>query len=205
MKYSKKKHIKKHKNTRKSKSKSKSKCRALFKLEDYNSSDGMVTRIWGPPLWHFLHTMSFNYPVDPTSEDKKYYRNFIFSLEYVLPCKHCRMNFKTNLKQLPLTMKDMKNRETFSKYVYELHELINRMLHKKSCLTYCQVRDRYEHFRSRCNNKPKLFKLNKHTRRKNESGCIDPLYGKKNKCIVHIVPEETTGESFQMDKKCIDI
>ena len=44
----------------------------------------------------------------------------------------------------------MQSRETFSKYIFELHELINRMLQKKSGLTYEQVRERYEHFRSRC-------------------------------------------------------
>ena len=41
------------------------------------------------------------------------------------------MNLKTNFKQLPLKMNDMKNRETFSKYVYNLHELVNKMLLKK--------------------------------------------------------------------------
>ena len=42
----------------------------------------------------------------------------------------------------------MKNRETFSKYVYNLHEHINKMLKKKSNLTYDDVRVRYEHFRA---------------------------------------------------------
>jgi len=197
MKYSKKNKLRKQNNTRKNK------CTQLFELDDYNSSDGMITSIWGPPLWHFLHTMSFNYPVNPSSEDKKYYRNFILSLENILPCKHCRINLKTNLRQIPLTKKDMANRETFSRYVYELHELINKMLHKKSNLSYCQVRDRYERFRSRCNNKPKVFKFNSKTRRKKEKGCVNPLYGVKNKCVIHIVPQEKKCETFKIDKKCM--
>jgi len=44
----------------------------------------------------------------------------------------------------------MKSRETFSKYVYRLHEVVNTMLHKTSGLTYDDVRERYEHFRARC-------------------------------------------------------
>ena len=44
----------------------------VFTKEDYKSGDGMLTSVWGPPMWHFLHTMSFNYPVNPTAEDKKY-------------------------------------------------------------------------------------------------------------------------------------
>jgi hypothetical protein len=39
--------------------------------------------------------------------------------------------------------------------VYELHELVNTVLGKKSGLCYEDVRDRYEHFRSRCLENPK--------------------------------------------------
>lgn len=183
----------------------KTKKNRVFKKADYLSGDGMVTSIWGPPMWHYLHTMSFNYPVNPTQDDKKHYRDFIISLKHVLPCKYCRMNLKTNLKQLPLRMEDMKDRESFSRYVYELHELVNKMLNKKSGLSYCDVRERYEHFRSRCTEeKPKLFKFTKKTRRnKKEKGCTEPLYGKKSKCIINIVPQEQKGASLQIDKKCV--
>ena len=47
----------------------------------------------------------------------------------------------------------MKNRFTFSKFIYDLHENINTMLGKTSGLTYSMVRERYEHFRSRCTKK----------------------------------------------------
>jgi hypothetical protein len=185
----------------------------IFTKKDYNAGDGMITSVWGPPLWHYLHTMSFNYPVNPTMQEKMHYRNFILNLKYVLPCKHCRMNLKTNLKQLPIKICDMKNRETFSKYVYNLHELVNKMLNKNSNLSYCDVRERYEHFRSRCTDeKPKVFKYRPYhysymsKTRKNrtkEKGCTEPLYGKKSKCIINIVPQEEKGPSIQIDKKCI--
>ena len=177
----------------------------VFKKLDYTSGDGMVTATWGPPMWHYLHTMSFNYPVNPTAEDKKHYRDFIINLQYVLPCKYCRINLKTNLKQMPITSAVMSNRESYSRYVYELHELVNKMLKKKSNLTYCDVRERYEHFRSRCTEEnPILFKYQKlKTRKQKEKGCTEPLYGKKSKCIINIVPQEEKGASIQIDKKCI--
>ena len=112
----------------------------------------MVTSVWGPPLWHYLHTMSFNYPVKPTPADKRHYKNFILSLRYVLPCRYCRENLSKNLKALPLTNKEMRSRSSFSRWVFKLHELINTMLGKKSGLKYCDVRESYEHFRSRCTN-----------------------------------------------------
>ncbi len=196
--------MKTHKNRRKNNSKTK---KRIFSKKDYVSGDGFLTSVWGPPMWHYLHTMSFNYPNEPTSENKKHYRDFVISLQNVLPCKYCRMNLKTNLKQLPLKMSDMKNRESFSRYIYNLHELVNKMLKKKSNLTYCDVRERYEHFRSRCTdeNKPKLFKYKKYTLKKNkkEKGCTEPLYGKKSKCIINIVPQDEKGETIQIDNKCI--
>jgi hypothetical protein len=181
------------------------KTKRIFTKKEYNSGDGMLTTAWGPAIWHYLHMMSFNYPVKPTPEDKKHYREFILNLQYVLPCKYCRINLKNNFKQKPIQMCDMASRETFSRYVYELHELINKMLKKTSNLTYCDVRERYEHFRSRCTEeKPRVFTFKKTTTPvKKEKGCTEPLYGKKSKCVINIVPQEDRRSTFQMDKKCI--
>ena len=169
--------------TRKSKSKSRKK---VFTRKHYMSGDGMLTSIWGPSLWHYLHTMSFNYPVNPTAIDKNNYRKFILGLRHVLPCGHCRDNLKKNLKFVPLTNADLENRDKFARYVFKLHETINKMLGKQSGLTFCEVRDRYENFRSRCTQtEPKKFnyKKLKKTIKKREKGCTEPLYGKKAKCI----------------------
>lgn len=181
----------------------------IYSQTDYNSNDGMLTSVWGPGMWHYLHTMSFNYPVCPTKRDKVHYRDFILSLAHVLPCGKCRANLRTNFKKLPLTMSHMKNRATFSKYVFDLHELINTMLHKKSGLTYEIVRERYEHFRSRCtislnaNKTKKRVHFAKPASTVSESGCTDPLYGEKSKCILQIVPQHTKLESLSIDKECI--
>ena len=32
----------------------------------------MLTTVWGPSMWHYLHTMSFNYPIKPTKKKKKH-------------------------------------------------------------------------------------------------------------------------------------
>ena len=192
----------------------KTKKHRIFKKSDFYSGDGFVTSIWGPAQWHMLHTISFNYPVNPTIEQKHQYRNFILSLQNVLPCGACRKNLTNNLKKLPLTMSHMKSRDTFSRYIYTLHETVNRMLNKKSNLSYCDVRERYEHFRARCTDpKPKVFtasqikttsnKRRKTRNSKEEKGCTEPLYGKKARCILNIVPQEEKGQSIQIDKKCI--
>lgn len=177
-----------------------------YTRKNYNSGEGMLTSVWGPSLWHYLHVMSFNYPVKPTKQQKKHYKNFILNLRHVMPCKYCRINLRKNLKAHPLRQCDLKNREKFSRWVYGLHEHVNKMLGKKSGLTFCEVRDRYENFRSRCTEKEikkKIIKLNK--TRKKEKGCTEPFYGKKSKCIIKIVPKDKKGKTFQMDKKCIKV
>ena len=109
--------------TRKNRNKhNKTKKNYVYKKNDYNSGDGMLTTVWGPAMWHYLHTMSFNYPVNPTAENKKQYMDFVLNLKNVLPCKYCRINLANNFKKKPLKMCHMANRETFSRYIYELHE-----------------------------------------------------------------------------------
>jgi hypothetical protein len=167
----------------------------VFTNKDYNSNDGMMTPIWGPALWHTLHTISFNYPVKPTTEQKEQYYNFFIGLKNVLPCGACRENYAKNLKALPLTLKNFKNRETFSKWVYKIHEQVNTMLNKKSNLSYDDVKNRYEHFRSRC-------LINPDKKQTIESGCTESLYGIKSKCAINIIPKESKKQTFTIDKKC---
>jgi len=168
-----------------------------YTSEDYKSNDGMLTTVWGPGMWHYLHTMSFNYPVHPTPADKKHYSDFVLQLQYVLPCGKCRKNLKRNFKKLPIKQSDMENRVSFSKYIYRLHELINKMLHKKSGLSYEEVRERYEHFRARCAIPISSAPI------KHEKGCTEPLYGEKSKCVLKIVPEKTKCDTLEIDKQCV--
>ena len=183
---------------------------STYSQKDYESNDGMLTTVWGPSMWHYLHTMSFNYPVKPTCIEKERYRNFILSLKYVLPCGKCRKNLCKNFQKLPLKMSHMNSRSNFSKYIYDLHELINSMLNKKSCLNYQEIKERYEHFRSRCTERiknikkiRKTMKNNKKLDEKSENGCTEPLYGEKSKCVLRIVPQTEKCESLEVDEKCI--
>ena len=195
--------VKKTRKTRKTR-KTKKNIKNIYTKNHFHSNDGMLTSVWGPGMWHYLHTMSFNYPIKPTIKDKHHYKDFVLQLRHVLPCGKCRKNLIKNFKKLPLNMSHMKNRDVFSRYIYDLHEVVNKMLGKKSNLTYEMVRERYEHFRARCA-KPKT---NKKTRKnekdkKNEIGCTEPLVGKKAKCILKIVPQEQKCDTFQINKQCI--
>ena len=94
----------------------------------------------------------------------------------------------------------MASRDHFSRYVYKLHEMVNKLLKKKSGLSYCDVRERYEHFRSRCTDeKPKIcdikaYEKEETNKSKNktlkkgtkEKGCTEPLYGKKSNVLLKL-------------------
>ncbi len=173
----------------------------IFTQRDYNSNDGMLTDVWGPPFWHFLHIISFNYATDPTPKQKKDFFNYFKSLENILPCKYCRENYSKNLKSTNFSRKVFKNRDSLSHWVYELHNHINSMLGKKCNLSYKDVQNRYENYRARCN----LIEDEKKCIRsvKKEKGCIDPLYGVKSKCIIEIVPKKSKKKTFKMDSRCM--
>jgi hypothetical protein len=183
-----------------------------FKEEQYNSDYGMITYIWGPLLWHFLHIISFNYPVDPCEfniknnlvehqvENSYYY--FIFLLQFILPCKTCRENLKKNLDSLNFfthKAKIMKNRASFSRFIYNLHEVINKMLNKQSNLTYERVRDFYEHFRANCSDKNK--KVNK-----SHLGCDKLEHNSstrvKPKTVIYFVPFTKKIKTTKVHKNC---
>jgi len=131
--------------------------------------------------------------MNPSREDKKHYRDFVLELQYTLPCGKCRTNLKKNFEKLPLTLEHMKNRKTFSRYIFRLHELVNKMLGKKSGLTYGDVRERYEHFRANCKPSEKM-----EATPPVEKGCTEPMKGKKSKCILTIIPDEQKCETFQI-------
>lgn len=176
---------------------------SIFTDKDFNSSNGMQTSIFGPSIWFNLHLISFNYPINPTEDDKNYYTTFLMSFKHVLPCVYCRNNFENNLKRAKFNSGVMANRDTFSRFIYRLHNCVNEMLGKNIRISYEEVRDRYEHFRSRCNEQEHRIEiLNKQNLLKKEKKCEGSLYGSKSKCIIQIVPKHSTKDTFKMDSKC---
>ena len=176
--------------------------RSSFSSKDYRSGDGMLTAVWGPALWHTLHTISFNYPVDPTPEQKEDYYQYFRYLQKVLPCGYCRDNISKNYKKLRFGKHIFKNRDTLARWVYNLHVHVNKMLGKCTKHNYTQVRDMYEHFRARCRSKKTPRKTRKGTSKRRDKGCVNPLHGVKSKCVLRIVPKNCRSCTFSMDPRC---
>lgn len=177
----------------------------------YRSSDGMQSAIFGPAFWMTIHITSFNYPVHPTETDKTNYATWLWSIGNVLPCRYCRENFPKNMQSANFTMEEsMKDRDSFSRFCYNLHDCVNKMLNKTSP-PFSEVREHYENFRARCMSeaqKKHLLKVSK------ELGCIRPEHnGKRGKCEIRIIPQEdqtpaeaemcALGPNLKIDRQCM--
>ena len=105
---------------------------------------------WGPPGWKFLHTITFNYPLNPDVNDKKRYKFFFNSIETILPCKYCRDSFKIYAKYLPID-KFLNDREGVTYWLYKIHNLVNEKVFAKKdkCCDFLEVVEKYEGFRAK--------------------------------------------------------
>ena len=119
-----------------------------------NANNGLITKIWGPPSWKFLHCVSFGYPLNPTNEQKNDYMTFYKTIGKVLPCKYCRDSYNNFILVAPtlLDMEVMKNRATLTEWLYKLHNVVNNKLTVDYGLTYNDICDKYENYRAVCNN-----------------------------------------------------
>lgn len=118
-----------------------------------NKSNGLITKIWGPPCWDTLHAFSFGYPYEnPTPEQKQNYKNFYLNMQHVLPCVYCRKSYTHFINTKPTIMDDsvMENRETLSKWLHKLHERVNKKLGCEYNTTYEDLKNKWEECRARC-------------------------------------------------------
>lgn len=102
----------------------------------------MNQNIWGPHLWFSLHTISFNYPLNPNDKDKQNYKNFFSSLQEVIPCSICKKNYKRHLNEHPID-NYLNNRKLLVYWVIDMHNMVNGEIGKK-ILSYDNVIKKYE-------------------------------------------------------------
>lgn len=90
---------------------------------------------WGKPFWNVLHSVTFAYPDQPTEEDKERVRTFFKIIPYYLPCSICGVNLVKEMTDKPLSDEVLKNMDTLSHWLVDLHNSVNIRL-KKPTVTY---------------------------------------------------------------------
>jgi len=158
-----------------------------------NENNGIMTKVWGPSGWHFLHCVTFGYPIDPdkfnaergyTREEDKVqtkYKNFFRSVGHILPCRYCRNSYLeyigepqetvSNLSVVLPPGKALKSRLTLVRWLYDIHNKVNTKLNDSVHTDFVSFYNTYDGFRAKCSTK-------------NANGCIKPLWGKKMRTVV---------------------
>jgi hypothetical protein len=125
-------------------------------MSDRND-EGILTSIFGPHIWEGSHCITFNYPHNPTEEDKQQYKAYFESLCNVLPCSKCRNHYKHNLyenEETKLTNKALESRESLTYWWFNFHKSVNKMLDINYDITYEDFCKRFESFIANCKLSP---------------------------------------------------
>lgn len=159
-----------------------------------NVDNGLMTRLWGPSGWLFLHCVSFGYPykIDPSNAEHlakqdDYYR-FFYYLGKVLPCKYCRNSYDEFFASNS-PIRHLGSREELAKWLYDVHNMVNDKLGVPACErpSFEEIKQRYESFRAAC--KPLT---DKDRNDKAGKGCISPASGKPKRSVIKVVEYEQT-------------
>jgi FAD-linked sulfhydryl oxidase len=110
----------------------------------------MEPAIWGPKLWFMMHTMSFNYPVSPTYNDKVNMKTFFEILKFVIPCDACRDHYTTHLSNMPVD-NYLNTKENLIMWVLKLHNSVNEMLNKPTWTLEQTIEHYSKIFNTKCN------------------------------------------------------
>lgn len=86
--------------------------------------------VWGPFFWHTIHITVLGYPQDPNYSDKKAMKEFLESLQILIPCPICRDHYKSHMSKMPIGP-SLDSRKDLFRWTIDLHNEVNKMLGKR--------------------------------------------------------------------------
>ena len=101
----------------------------------------MDPKLWGPKLWFISHAVAFNYPDNPTEEDKANHKTWFDLYKTMIMCEVCKEHYIEHTSKNPIDgFLDSKN--DLIKWVWILHNAVNESI-GKNAWSYDQM---YEHY-----------------------------------------------------------
>ena len=91
----------------------------------------MDPNIWGKHGWKFIHFVAQGYPNEPSQEQKLHYKNFINSIQHILPCSLCKDHYSQNLINNPIDDTVLRNKNSFLDWTVKLHNIVNMQTGKE--------------------------------------------------------------------------
>jgi len=104
-------------------------------------SKNLNPQIWGKHYWFFLHTVAYKYPLSPNEVTKRKYYDLISNFPIFIPDEDISNHFARLLDKYPITPY-LVSRESFIRWVWFIHNKINRMLNKDEIDLYESI-DKY--------------------------------------------------------------
>jgi hypothetical protein len=91
----------------------------------------MDPSIWGKHGWKFIHFVAQGYPNKPSQEQKLHYKNFLNSIQHILPCSLCNDHYAQNLINNPIDDSVLQNKNSFIDWTVKLHNIVNMQTGKE--------------------------------------------------------------------------
>lgn len=112
----------------------------------------MQTVKWGGPGWEFLNNVTAEYPLNPTSKDKRIYGDFFAIIALILPCIYCRLSYGKFIIIVPI-MDYLMSRRCIQLFIYLIHNMVNDKLRSQGYLnknnpTFKSVLEKYNRKRT---------------------------------------------------------
>lgn len=128
--------------------------------DKYRAKRGVCSQKW----WDFLHAITYNYPMEPTREQKKDTHMFFISLGKIFPCGVCKGLYNKILEINPIT-KNLESRVKLCNWLYQVHALINKSLVRLGntdipiLTNYENFCEKYEDMRAKCSQQLKTCSI----------------------------------------------
>ena len=99
-----------------------------------------MTAIWGPMGWMTLHSISVNYPENPTVEDKQILDRFMNAFGESITCPHCKDDFAKMFPRYK-TVHPEWNTSRYNLFlaIVRMHNTVNKKLDKPSPKTVAEA------------------------------------------------------------------
>ena len=95
----------------------------------------MDPTVWGPSFWFVLHTVSLNYPEQPTYVEKRTHHDFYRFVQHILPCEACRRHYKELFATYPIEP-FLTSKQSLVTWVVMIHNQVNKRLGKSLITTH---------------------------------------------------------------------
>jgi hypothetical protein len=96
------------------------------------NNSGIDPKVWGKPTWDYYHYVTFDYPENPTVEDKDRFRMWARVFGSTLPCKNCSEGYLLLLDDpssgVSMTDRVLTNVETFVEWGHRMRNEIQKKI-----------------------------------------------------------------------------